>query len=243
MRAIILAAGRGTRLGSLTDERPKCLVEVKKRSILENELIALDNCGVKEVIIVVGYRKDDIHARIGDRFGRINITYIENPYFESTNNVYSLWIAREYLQKGCILIEGDIIFEEDIIRLLLKTDASLSFWVVDKFTHGMSGCMLQTDNNAKVNNIHIIRSESEQIPQNAYKSVGILKISPKFGELFGRWLDKCILEGRTNIYYDNCLADHVSTDQPIYIVKVGDLRWFEVDTPEDLTQAEKIFST
>nr|WP_276326856.1 phosphocholine cytidylyltransferase family protein [Bradyrhizobium valentinum] len=124
-KAVILAAGFGSRLRPLTDLRPKPLVEVNGTPILYNALRNLEAVGVKEVTIVVGYRKDDIQYACGSRFGELEIKYVESSVFDRTGSAYSLWLARDTLRSGnCFLLEGDVFFEENALRYLMVSQAT-----------------------------------------------------------------------------------------------------------------------
>jgi len=103
-KAIILAAGNGSRLRPLTDGRPKCLLEVGGRPIIDHQMEALRRCGVTDVVIVVGYCADRIRQHLGP-----TARYIENPRFDSTNSLYSLWLARDELRSGAIVLNSDVL--------------------------------------------------------------------------------------------------------------------------------------
>jgi len=242
MKAIILAAGIGTRLNPKTNSTPKCLIEVNGKSILKRGLEHLDDCGIEETIIVVGYMSNKIIDEVGDNFGKMKVTYVKNCNFSETNNVYSLWLAREHLKNGCILIEGDVLFEKEILLDLLDIDRNKSCWVVDRFLRDMDGCMLTAEiNSLQIQNIQIVRGKLEDINDNYFKSVGILKITPEFGNLFSQWLDEFIRGNLVDVYYDLVLAEYIN-EYPIYVCEVNGLRWAEVDDLTDLKKAEEIFS-
>ena len=109
-KAIILAAGMGNRLGPLTDTLPKCLVPVNGVPVLVNTLNHLADSGMSEVVIVVGYLKERIFERIGDRFRGMKVTYVESKRYATTNNIYSLWLAREHLTEDILLLDADVFF-------------------------------------------------------------------------------------------------------------------------------------
>jgi len=100
MKAVILAAGQGTRIRSVHGEHPKCLIEVDNTTILDHQLEALSVAGIKDVAIVVGYEKGQIISHVRTRQHRQNIQFIENSAFAITNNIYSLWLARHLLEAG-----------------------------------------------------------------------------------------------------------------------------------------------
>ncbi|WP_109142725.1 phosphocholine cytidylyltransferase family protein, partial [Bradyrhizobium sp. SUTN9-2] len=123
--ATILAAGIGSRLRPLTDLRPKPLVEVNGTPILYKALRNLEAVGVKEVTLVVGYRKHAIQYACGHRFGALAINYVTSAAFDRTGSAYSLWLARDALLSGdCFLLEGDVFFEESALGHLLDSGLS-----------------------------------------------------------------------------------------------------------------------
>ncbi|MCK5350016.1 MAG: NTP transferase domain-containing protein, partial [Desulfobacula sp.] len=133
-KALILVAGLGSRLDPLTQMLPKCMVEVNGTPILINTLNHLAANGFKQVVIVTGYMDFLITSQIGNQFQNMEIIYVKNEIFYKTNNMYSLWLAKEYLidDNGVLLIEGDLFFEEAVLTRLLNTGDN-SYWVVDKF--------------------------------------------------------------------------------------------------------------
>ena len=143
-KAVILVAGLGSGLKPLTNEVPKCLTEINNKPILKNTLELLDKNGFEKAVIVIGFLGNKVKEAIGNRFGNMSIIYIENPIYKDTNSMYSAWLARKYLEKGALLIEGDTIFEEDIIKKALETDNDKSFWIVDRLQNSlMVVCLLQ----------------------------------------------------------------------------------------------------
>ena len=241
MKAVILAAGMGTRLNPLTNKRPKCLIEVNGESILKTGLKHLSHQGIEETVIVVGYAKEQIIEEIGSKFNSMKISYIENNIFDKTNNMYSLWLARNYIEGGCILIEGDVVFQEEILSKLLKSDEERSYWLVDKFSKEMNGCMIKTKPDGLIQDIRIIRGKLTDVEPNSFKSVGILKITPEFGRHLSQWLSRSVTDENVNIYYDLVISENIS-NYPVYILDVNGLKWFEIDDIDDLRKAETIFS-
>ena len=117
-RALILAAGLGRRMRPLTTDVPKCLVEVNGVPILFRSLRVLASAGVTEAIIVVGHEAEQVRRRIGTTFAGIDIQYVDAPCFDSTNNIRSLWDARSYCGEDILLLEGDVVFDRDIVMRL-----------------------------------------------------------------------------------------------------------------------------
>ena len=134
MQAIILAAGRGNRLRPLTDEVPKSLVKVCGTSFLENSLNALiAHEEINKIIIVVGYKKELIIDFLGDSYQGVQIEYVDNPEWKSTNNIQSLWLATDKIDDDFILMEGDIFFEKEILDFIFNNN--IIFKTYREFPH------------------------------------------------------------------------------------------------------------
>lgn len=236
--AIILAAGMGIRLNPITNNMPKCLVKIGGVSILENALMHLESNGIKETVIVVGYMKGEIFDRIGTHYGQMRIVYIDNKKYSKTNNMYSLWLARNYLEKGVVWMDGDIFFEDAILKRVLGCDKSC--WAVDDFTEAMDGAMLTTDEDGKIIDIEIIREKTSRYSGVNFKSAGIMKMDKKMGSLFSKWLNDDVENGEVNIYCDVVLAKHLD-EYPFFICDIKGLKWYEIDNRDDLERAKEIF--
>ena len=123
MQALILAAGTGSRLGKYTKENTKCMLEVNGETLIKQALEKLNNVGITKLILVVGYKKDNLIKHVGNQYKNIKIQYVENPIYDTTNNIYSLYLAKDMLaQDDTILLESDLLFEEDILIKLLKDE-------------------------------------------------------------------------------------------------------------------------
>ena len=121
MQAIILAAGMGRRLGELTDDNTKCMLEVNGTRLIHRTLDNLAEVGIKRVVLVVGYKAENVKRLIGDRYKDIDIFYVENKIYDKTNNIYSLFLAREYLlEEDSLLLESDLIFESSVLRKIVE---------------------------------------------------------------------------------------------------------------------------
>ena len=239
--AVILVAGLGSRLKPLTDEVPKCLTEVNGKPILEQTLEALVRNGISKTVIVVGYLGQVVVQKIGTRLGSMEIEYLWNDIYDETNSMYSIWLAREYLQQGALLIEGDTVYEESIIRRVLQTPPDHTYWVVERFTDKFLGSMSTVDSDGRIVNVEIVRERLPEYRDNQFKSAGLLKITPEYAGLFTQWLEEDIKKGDVGIYYDLVIAKHLQ-EAPIYIYDITGSKWFEIDNLDDLRLAEAEFS-
>jgi 2,3-bisphosphoglycerate-independent phosphoglycerate mutase len=240
-KAVILVAGFGSRLKPFTDEMPKCLTEINGRPILIETLDMLERNGIEEAVIVVGYLGDIVIDKIGKKFRHMKVSYIWNKIFDKTNSMYSVWLARNYLEKGAILIEGDTIFKESLIKSALETEEDKAYWILDKFTKKYNGSMSIANEEGRIIDLKIVREQLRDYKDNYFKSTGVLKITPKYGKLFSKWLDEDVQKGNIDIYYDLVIAKHLK-DYPIYVHDItGQTKWAEIDDFSDLRQAEEIF--
>jgi len=239
-KAVVLAAGVGSRLRPLTVETPKCLTEVGGRPMLEQTLGIFDRNGIEETVVVVGHLGHVVIDRVGNTHGNMQVSYLWNEVYERTNSMYSAWLAREYLEQGAILIEGDTVFEEELIGRVLRQPPERTYWVVDRFTPEHDGCMSTADDGGRIIDLKIIRGKLDEYRDNYYKSTGVLKITPEYGRSFSRWLDDEVSKGNVQVYYDLVIAGHLE-DAPIYICDFTGGTWVEIDTPEDLERANRLF--
>ena len=241
INAILLVAGKGKRLKPFTNSMPKPLTEVNGVPIVKNALQHLADFGVKNVYLVTGYLHEQLmeFCRLNS-FG-LNLHEIYNPDYADTNNMYSLWLAKEILSQGTLLIEGDVFFERNVLQALKTRPPTKNYWLADEFASFGEGCMLKTDDANTVTQLQIVRNRLEDQGKNCYKSAGILAITPGTGDQIGRWLEEDIRRGRVDVYYDLILADHLAEAQ-FEIINIHGKKWFEIDDLDDLKKAEALFA-
>ena len=143
MQVIILAAGMGKRLGQKTQKHTKSMVKILGKTFLEHSLDKLTKFQISRIIIVIGYFGDEVREVIGDHYNGVPVFYVENKDYETTNNIYSLFLAKDYLQQeDTLLLESDLIYEETIIRKLLNNPFP-NLAVVDKYKSYMDGTVVK----------------------------------------------------------------------------------------------------
>ncbi|TSE03665.1 phosphocholine cytidylyltransferase family protein [Mesorhizobium intechi] len=245
-KAVILAAGFGSRLRPLTDLRPKPLVEVNGTPILHNALRNLEAVGVEKVTIVVGYRKDAIQYACGSRFGRLEINYVESTVFDRTGSAYSLWLARDALLTGdCYLLEGDVFFEEDALRYL-SFDNAVDVAAVAPFDSTMQGSAVLLSETGFISGFRMRQTAanlSETGPK-LFKTMNLLRFAAAtLSETIVPALDDIIGSGAIKAYTEELLAYLVERrGLQLAAVRCDGLRWQEIDNAEDLRVAETIFA-
>jgi histidinol-phosphate/aromatic aminotransferase/cobyric acid decarboxylase-like protein/CTP:phosphocholine cytidylyltransferase-like protein len=243
-RAVVLAAGRGSRLHSLTVDAPKCLTVIGGEPILERALKALATQGVTQAIVVIGYLGDVVRDRIGSHFAGIDIIYVEAPDYASTNNIRSLWDARVYLDEDVILLEADIAFDSQVIGTLLNQAGSSA--AVAPYDPALSGTVVLRDSEGQITSVVL---GAEQGPgfdtKDSFKTVNIYVLREQMlREHLLPGLSDFITAGRVNEYYETVLRDVIAehgTDAGFAAVDVSANRWSEVDDDRDLEAAEFLF--
>lgn len=244
MRAIILAAGMGKRLGKLTKDGTKCMVQVNGKALVDYALEAIEEAGVKDVTIVVGYRKQKLMDHIGDRYPGLSIEYIANDIYDKTNNIYSLWLARERMaEDDILLLESDLIFKPGLLRKLLASpDPNLA--VVSKFESWMDGTVTLLDDEGRI--VSVIDKDHFRWKdiETYYKTVNIYKFSKEFSRRYYLpFLDAYLKSFGDNIYYEQVLKVLAFLEgSDLKALPVKGRRWYEIDDPHDLSVAETIFS-
>ncbi|MDA9391959.1 hemolysin activation protein [Bradyrhizobium sp. CCBAU 45394] len=244
-RAIILAAGVGSRLRPLTDLRPKPLVEVNGTPILYNALRNLEAIGVEEVTLVVGYRKDAIQYACGHRFGALAINYVESSAFDRTGSAYSLWLARDALLSGdCFLLEGDVFFEEDALRHLLHRGVTDVAAIVP-FDDSMEGSAVLLTDSGLISEFRM-RQTGANLAANGprlFKTMNLLRLSAQtLKATIVPALDQIIGSGVTRAYIEELLSHLVELrGLKLATTRCDHVRWYEIDTAEDLQVAERLF--
>ena len=242
MQAIILAAGQGTRLQPLTNHQPKCLVQVLGKSILQYELESIERAGIRNCTIVVGYRGDQIQSKFGSLFGTVDISYVYNHRFHETNNLYSLWLARQTLDTDTILVEGDLIFEDGLLGDLLENPLP-DLAVVDRFQPSMDGTVILADGGFATSMVLKSEQSASFDYRAALKTVNVYRLSQTILQhRFVPILDRYVAEGHTNQFYEAIMAHLIAQgDLRLGVHRTGSRWWAEIDTQEDLHQAERKF--
>jgi len=236
MKAVILAAGIASRLRPLTDHTPKCLLKIGKKSILERTITNLLNHSIKEFIIVTGYKEEQIIKFISMIFPSLKVTFISNTFYDSTNNIYSLWLTSNSLKNtDILLLDSDIIFDQHIIRLLL--DSGSGNYLAVRSDHHIG----EEEMKVITNKDNVITNISKKLDPRiaAGESIGIEKFDSEFMEvLFKKINHRVVTEGRKNDFYEAAFQDAINAGQKLYAVDVGEYRCIEIDTLDDIETAK-----
>jgi len=236
MKAVILVAGVASRLRPLTDNTPKCLLEVGGKTILGRMVENLSASGVDELIIVTGYLKEQIHRFIADHYSQLPVTLIHNDVYDSTNNIYSLWLVKEEVEdKSFLLLDGDILFDKKIVDLLINQNHHSALALRCNGNVGEEDMKVLTDQAGFVREIN----KSMAPAKAAGESIGIELFSAETSKkLFAELQVMMETEKKVNVWYEEAFQRIIDQGSKITAVDVGKLQCMELDTVEDFQQAE-----
>lgn len=234
--ALLLAAGTGSRLAPLTDGTPKCLVSVNEVSILERLILSLQEHNFNRLVVVVGHQGDCIRDYLGSKKGGMDITYITSPLYKTTNNIYSLWLARDVIDEPFLLIESDLVFDTEMLKEMLYPDRI----AVAKIEPWMNGTTVTINNHMEVDSFHC---GAQKTDGQQYKTVNIYSLSSATWKLVKERLDQHISNNMVNGYYETVFADMVQEESLLFTPVFFDTNsWYEIDTITDLRAAEQVCS-
>lgn len=235
----------GKRLGELTSNNTKCMVEVNGVRLIDRLLRQLSDLSLERVVIVVGYEADKLIEHIGDRYcDRLKIEYVRNDIYYKTNNIYSLALAKHLLiEDDTLLIESDLIFEDKLFSLILEnTDPNLA--LVAKYQTWMDGTMVRIDDDCNIVNFVPKKAFKYSDVDYYYKTVNIYKFSKEFlRNKYIPFLDAYCSALGNNEYYEQVLRVICMLDNSeLKALPIGNERWYEIDDIQDLNIAEAIFT-
>ena len=244
MQAIILAAGMGKRLGELTKGNTKCMIEVGGETLISRLLHQLDQLHLQRIILVVGYKAKELREYLLNIHIQTAIEYVENTIYDKTNNIYSLYLAKDYLTKDdTLLFESDIIMEDSLIQKLIENPYP-DLALVDKYESWMDGTVVTIDEENRI--LRFIPNslfKYDEIP-DYYKTVNVYKFSKHFSStMYVPFLEAyCKALGR-NEYYEQVLRVITMLDNSgIRALPLNGEQWYEIDDIQDLDIAESIFT-
>ncbi|MBU0992123.1 MAG: phosphocholine cytidylyltransferase family protein [Proteobacteria bacterium] len=235
MKGIILAAGVASRLRPLTDNLPKCLLEIGDRCLLERTVLNLLKHGIRDLIIVTGYLSDMIRSFMADRFPDVSVTFIHNDQYETTNNIYSLWLSRDHATgHDMMLLDSDIVFDDRILKALLSSPYENCLALI-RHELGEEEIKVIVDGKNKITEISKVCAISKAIGE----SLGIEKFSKTLVDrLFDELEHMMLRENLVNVFYEKAFERIIKNGASIYPVDITGLFSMELDTVADFNQAK-----
>jgi choline kinase len=217
----------------LTDDRPKCLLDVGGETILARAVRLLISAGVRELVIATGYRQEDVRAALSECSAAV--TFCHNADFASTQNAVSLhYCARAVAGRAFFKLDGDVLFDRTVLQRLGADKAPLSVAVERRNDLGEEEMKVVAEGDE-------IRAFGKQLDPrgSAGESIGIEKLEGDAGVGLFRALERAIAAGRTDLYYEDIYSELIAAGMSAHAVDVTDLPWIEVDTADDLARARR----
>ncbi len=235
--ALLLAAGTGTRLQPLTLDAPKCLTEVGGISILERLVNNLRAQSFERLVVVIGRFGDRIQEFLQQHTDDIRVDYVTNPDYRTTNNIYSLWLAREQIREPFLLVESDLVFETSMLDDMLQPDKI----AISRILPWMNGTTVELGLERCVTAFRPGGNRFDDALQ--YKTVNLYSLSLNSWNKIGERLNRYVLEGRLNEYYEAVFTEMVADGTLSFDAVLFDPdRWYEIDTIANLRAAEDMFA-
>jgi len=236
MKAIILSAGQGSRLGHLVDERPKCLIDFNGRPLLDRQLDTLEANGVHEVVVVTGFHDDRVEEALAKRSGGPNVRTIFNPFFKVADNTGSLYMAREELSGDCLVWNGDTLVSNALMKRVVANDRSGICVTIDRKDSYDDDDMKVVEEDGRLKAIGK-RLDLETV--NA-ESIGLLSFRAGGAERFREAIEHALRtpEG-TTIWYLRVIH-HLAQSSDVWTFDINGEEWGEVDFPPDVEAAREL---
>lgn len=227
MKAIILAAGKGTRLDGAA-VKPKCLVDVGGSTLLHRQIDTLRSLDVTKIVVVVGFGADSIREECDDE-----ISFVENAKFAETSSLYSLWLAREHMLDGFVVLNSDVLFHPQMLADLLESKHADALLISDSDPNPLG----DEEMKIKVRD-HLVTDISKEIdPLDADgENVGIVKFSASGAKVLVQYMDELIANGGTKEWAPRAFLEY-ARHHPLHALSTGGLPWIEIDFPQDYQRA------
>jgi choline kinase len=234
MKAIILAAGKGTRLNGV-DLKPKCLFEVGGRTLLDWQMSALRDSKIDEIVMVLGFEKDRIRQLCSS-----NTSFVINSDYEETSSLYSLWLAKEHLVNGFVVLNCDVLFHPQLLSKLLSAPFEDALLV--DFVNKENNQLGEEEMKVKVSDGRVVDINKDMDPSEADgENVGLVKFSSRGAKLLVEEMDSLISRGMKRDWAPRAFRAFASRF-PLHAISTDDFPWIEIDFPEDYRRAkEEVF--
>ena len=235
MKAIILSAGQGSRLGHLVDNQPKCLIDFNGRTLLDRQLDTLAANGVDEAVIVTGFHDELVEQAIANRKGGPKVRTVYNPFYKVADNTGSLFMARDELQDDCLVWNGDTLVSRSLMAKVVGNDRQGICVTIDRKDGYDDDDMKVVEEGGRLKQI----GKRLAGGVNA-ESIGLLAFRGGGAERFCEAIEKAIRtpEG-TTIWYLRVIH-HLAQSSDVWTLDIAGEEWGEVDFPPDVEQAREL---
>ncbi len=236
MIGVILAAGMAKRLRPLTDTKPKCLLEVGGKTLLERTVCAMQQAGISQFVVVTGYLSEMIRGFLQTRFPDLNITFIHNADYEHNNNIFSLWLSMQVVRgKEFLLMDSDILCDPAaVVRIAQEPESALA---LNRHECGEEEIKVIVDAEGHITEISKVCSIQDAIGE----SVGIEKMTADYSEAIYQELVQMIeQEGLIDVFYERAFERLIPQGHTFKVVDTTSYFSYELDTPEDFERAQQL---
>lgn len=246
MQALMLAAGMGKRLKKYTNDNTKCMLEVAGKKLIDRAIESIVKAKIKKFILVIGYKGQELKKYIEEKYINLDMefVFIENTEYATTNNIYSLWLAKNEMSKDdTILLESDLIFEDRVISEMVK-DKRKNLVAVAKYQEWMDGTVVLLEN-SEIKQMLSKKMMTSQLISQYYKTVNIYKFSKEFfSNVYIPFLEAYQKAVGRNSYYESVLSCILNVENiKLNAFDMSNDEWYEIDDEQDLEIAEAKFST
>jgi choline kinase len=233
MKAIILAAGVGKRLWPVTQHHPKCLIPIGGRTLLARYLEALAGVGIKQAVLVVGYKQEMIRAAAGSGLSGVAVRYLDSEQYQR-GSITSLWRAREELDGDVLIMDADVLFHPAILRRLVASVHPTALLMDESVKQTGEECMVVVQGGRVI-------ALTKKMPARydlAGEGVGFLKVRGADTGSLIRSVQAYVERGRLDMEYEDALLEFFGEVKVGY-ERIGGLPWTEIDFEEDVARAER----
>lgn len=244
MKVVILAAGVGTRLKIIWQDKPKPLFEIWGKNLLEYSLDALDKIGIKDVIIVVGYEKEQVKQKIGESYKNIKIEYAENNIYETTGSMHSVYAAFEGKEPDdCIVLDADLIYDPEAMAEFINSEKKDSAFLTTPCGSG-DETFVVLDEADRIDYLRLKKNEDSKLLEGKklWEFNGVAKFSKEFLRKMFEIHEKFMKEGKANEYYEECALE-VRREIPLYGFVNPNFVLAEIDRPKDIHLVDKLLNS
>jgi len=238
MKVIILSAGQGKRLLPLTAETPKCLLPIHGKTLLEWQIDALHQCGVDNITVVTGYRAEKVDEVLQRSYGRGRVKTLFNSAYAITDNLVSCWAARQEMQEDFIILNGDTLFETNVLKRLFASPERPVTVVVDHKD------IYDTDDmKVEMDGVRLVRIGKNIAHDKAQgESIGMILFRGEGPLLFCSALKEILNDPNAGKKWYLSAIDDIAQSMPVWTCSINGLKWCEVDYPDDLKKAAGVVS-
>ena len=230
MKTIILAAGIGSRMRPLTDEKPKCLIDIAGKNFIQRQLDVFKKCALDDITVVVGYKFEMIKEYLKNA-----VNYIYNPFFETTNSIVSLWLATMNMNDDILVVNSDVIFDEELIKRMINCKNNINIAVSLNWSD-------ERGYKAEIIDNHVVNM-SMDIPHGKIggEYAGLIYVKREVLNNLKIQSEKLLSQKQFNVWFEDMVVEMIKSGNIADVIAVNPDKWYEIDNVEELNYARNKF--